>query len=379
MNQLIVVAFDHFDDARKAMSSLRGLEREGRIRFEDTSIVERDPDGTAYVKNEVSGTTETAAVVGAVIGGLVTFVFPPVGMLLGAALGAAVGAAMDTGVSAIFIDESRRRCGLAGPPCSWSSSRPMRTRPSPRSASSKACLRDLDSKPKRPPRPRWRRLGFWSLVLFGLGLGGASGRVCFLCPPSVWFFALLKPPASGSCPPRATLGAARCGRCRRRRQEPRRDPDVGRLLERVGEADQRWLVPAAADERHADRQRADVARRHRDGRVAGDRGRARRADERREVAPEVAVHRIGHPGRAVRRRDDRVEVVRGQGVVDRRLGDRRRQRASHLAGGVGSTAGLLGLVEDRRVPRSFELRMGVVEVDQVLERLRVARPVYVAR
>lgn len=108
MNQLIVVAFDHFDDARKAMSSLRGLEREGRIRFEDTSIVERDPDGTAYVKNEVSGTTETAAVVGAVIGGLVTFVFPPVGMLLGAALGAAVGAAMDTGVSAIFIDEVKK-------------------------------------------------------------------------------------------------------------------------------------------------------------------------------------------------------------------------------------------------------------------------------
>jgi uncharacterized membrane protein len=108
MNQLIVVAFDHFDDARKAMASLRALEREGRIRFEDTAIVERNPDGTAQVKNEVSGTTETAAVVGAVIGGLVTFVFPPAGMLLGAALGAAVGAAMDTGVSANFIDDVKK-------------------------------------------------------------------------------------------------------------------------------------------------------------------------------------------------------------------------------------------------------------------------------
>src|SRR5260221_613785 len=89
MNQLIVVAFDHFDDARAALASLRSLEREGRIRFEDTAIVERDPDGKAHVKNEVSGTTETAAVVGAVIGGLVTFVFPPAGGLLGAAVGAA--------------------------------------------------------------------------------------------------------------------------------------------------------------------------------------------------------------------------------------------------------------------------------------------------
>jgi uncharacterized membrane protein len=81
MNQLLVVAFDHFDDARTAMASLRSLEREGRIRFEDTAIVERDPDGTAHVKNEVSGTTETATV---------------------------VGAALDRGVSADFIAEVKK-------------------------------------------------------------------------------------------------------------------------------------------------------------------------------------------------------------------------------------------------------------------------------
>ncbi|HLQ47894.1 MAG TPA: DUF1269 domain-containing protein [Candidatus Dormibacteraeota bacterium] len=100
MNQLIVVAFDHFDDARAALASLRSLEREGRIRFEDTAIVERDPDGKAHVKNEVSGTTETAAVVGAIVGGLITFVFPPAGALLGAA--------MDRGVSADFIDDVKK-------------------------------------------------------------------------------------------------------------------------------------------------------------------------------------------------------------------------------------------------------------------------------
>ena len=105
MNQLIVIAFDHFGDARTAMSDLRGLERAGRIRFEDTAIVERDPDGTAHVKNEVSGTTETAAAVGALIGGLITFVFPPAGIAIGAALGAAVGAAMGTGVSGDFVDQ----------------------------------------------------------------------------------------------------------------------------------------------------------------------------------------------------------------------------------------------------------------------------------
>jgi uncharacterized membrane protein len=105
MNQLVVVAFDHFDDAKTAMERLRSLERDGRIRFEDTAIVQRDPDGTAHVKNEVSGTTETATVVGAVIGGLVSFMFPLAGIAIGAALGAAVGVLLDRGVSRAFVDE----------------------------------------------------------------------------------------------------------------------------------------------------------------------------------------------------------------------------------------------------------------------------------
>ncbi len=104
MNQLIVVAFDHFDDAKTAMNSLRELEHAGRIRFEDTAIVQRDPDGTAHVKNEVSATTETAAVIGAVIGGLVTFVFPPAGVVIGAAAGAVVGSLLKTGVDPDFVD-----------------------------------------------------------------------------------------------------------------------------------------------------------------------------------------------------------------------------------------------------------------------------------
>jgi uncharacterized membrane protein len=105
VNQLMVIAFDHFDDARNAMKALRDLERAGRIRFEDTAIVERDPDGNVHVKNEVSGTTETAALVGAVIGSLVTFAFPPLGLAIGAAVGAVVGTALDTGVSSAFIDD----------------------------------------------------------------------------------------------------------------------------------------------------------------------------------------------------------------------------------------------------------------------------------
>lgn len=105
MNQLVVIAFDHFDDARAALASLRDLEAEGRIRFEDTALIERDPDGTVHVRNEVSGTTETAAVVGAAIGGFVGFLFPLLGAAVGAAAGAAVGAALRTGVEGTFVDD----------------------------------------------------------------------------------------------------------------------------------------------------------------------------------------------------------------------------------------------------------------------------------
>jgi uncharacterized membrane protein len=105
MNQLIVIGFDHLDDARKAMQRLRELEREGRVQFEDTAIVERDPDGKAHVRNEVSGATETAAVIGAALGGVLSFVFPIAGIAVGAALGAAIGAAMGTGVSPDFVED----------------------------------------------------------------------------------------------------------------------------------------------------------------------------------------------------------------------------------------------------------------------------------
>jgi uncharacterized membrane protein len=108
VNQLIVIAFDHFDDARHAMKSLRELEHQHRIRFEDTAIVERDPDGTAHVTNEISGTTETGAVAGAIIGGLLTFAFPPAGIAIGAALGAVVGMSFDNGVSSEFVDEVKK-------------------------------------------------------------------------------------------------------------------------------------------------------------------------------------------------------------------------------------------------------------------------------
>jgi uncharacterized membrane protein len=105
MSQVVVVSFDSEDDARSALRSLRGLEQEGQVSFEDTAIVVHRSDGKFEVKNEASSATEAGALVGALVGGLVFFVFPLAGIALGAAAGAGVGSAIGTGVDGKFVDE----------------------------------------------------------------------------------------------------------------------------------------------------------------------------------------------------------------------------------------------------------------------------------
>src|SRR5439155_1516439 len=71
--------------------------------------------------------------------------------------------------------------------------------------------------------------------------------------------------------------------------EAQRHTNAPRLVERIGESDELRLDPGPADECNANRQGADVPGRDRDVGVPGDRGRARRADEQREIATQVAV------------------------------------------------------------------------------------------
>jgi uncharacterized membrane protein len=109
MSQVVVVSFDSEDDAGRALASLRSLEREGRIHFEDTAIVAHRSDGSFDVKNEASGTTEAGAVIGALVGGIIFFVFPIAGIALGAAAGAGIGAAVGHGVDGKFVEDVKAK------------------------------------------------------------------------------------------------------------------------------------------------------------------------------------------------------------------------------------------------------------------------------
>ena len=107
--------------------------------------------------------------------------------------------------------------------------------------------------------------------------------------------------------------------------------------------------------------------RHRDVRVAGHRGRGRRADKVREAVRRgrVAALRIGvrDPCGAVGEGDDRIELVVGHDLVDLVL-DRRCHARAKFRADVVTAVGLDTQLEEEAVPRPLQLRMGLVEFEE---------------
>jgi uncharacterized membrane protein len=104
-NNLVVITFENEGDAAEVLKTIRRLEHEGVLKLSDSAVVAKDQSGKVHVKNEVSSATEIGAVAGGIIGGLVTFMFPPAGIALGAAAGAGIGALTGSGVEGKFVKE----------------------------------------------------------------------------------------------------------------------------------------------------------------------------------------------------------------------------------------------------------------------------------
>ena len=102
---LVVMTFDNEVDAGNVMQSLRGLEKQGQMSIEDTAVLVKDQSGKLRVDNEVSGATETGAVVGGSLGLLLSFMFPVAGIVIGAGGGALVGKLLERGVDGNFVKE----------------------------------------------------------------------------------------------------------------------------------------------------------------------------------------------------------------------------------------------------------------------------------
>ena len=105
MSDFLAVTFDGADDASAALRSIRAIEGADKIKLEDTAVVRKDADGKISVQNEMSSGTETGAVVGAVLGGLVMVVFPIAGIVGGAVAGGLIGRAAAPGIDGKFVKE----------------------------------------------------------------------------------------------------------------------------------------------------------------------------------------------------------------------------------------------------------------------------------
>ena len=105
MSNLIVMTLEHEAEARELRHTLKDLERQGLIGLDDAAIVEKDPDGTVHLKNELDTGIKLGALGGSIIGVLTSFFFPVVGLVVGAIGGALVGKSFDLGVDQKFVKD----------------------------------------------------------------------------------------------------------------------------------------------------------------------------------------------------------------------------------------------------------------------------------
>jgi uncharacterized membrane protein len=95
------MTFDSRDEASKVRQTLRELERSGRLSLDDAAVIRKDADGKLNVDNEVDRGVKIGAIGGGLLGLLLSFMFP----LLGIVVGAAGGALADLGIDQQFVKD----------------------------------------------------------------------------------------------------------------------------------------------------------------------------------------------------------------------------------------------------------------------------------
>ena len=92
---VIAVTFDERSKAYQALSTLKGLDGEGRLELKSAAIIERDATGRVQIPEGADNVTGEGFAVGGLIGMLVGVLGGPVGMLLGLGTGGLVGGLYD--------------------------------------------------------------------------------------------------------------------------------------------------------------------------------------------------------------------------------------------------------------------------------------------
>jgi uncharacterized membrane protein len=88
---VIAVTFDERSKAYQALSTLKGLDREGRVELKSAAVVERDASGQLRIPEGADNASGEGFAIGGLIGMLVGIIGGPVGMLLGLGTGGLIG------------------------------------------------------------------------------------------------------------------------------------------------------------------------------------------------------------------------------------------------------------------------------------------------
>ncbi len=99
---VIAVSYQEDNNAYAALSQLKELDSQGRIRLDEASVVERLEDGRVVEKDESDSNFPTITVGGGLIGLTIGIIGGPVGMLIGGTSGLFAGSLVDLG----DLDES---------------------------------------------------------------------------------------------------------------------------------------------------------------------------------------------------------------------------------------------------------------------------------
>lgn len=115
MSELVVLTCDKAEDAGRLQAALKGLEARHLLKLDDTALVVKDAAGKVQIVNRPSAGARTGAVVGGVLGLLLTFMFPVVSVFFGAGAGALIGRSFDIHVDRDFVEgvESRLEPGTS--------------------------------------------------------------------------------------------------------------------------------------------------------------------------------------------------------------------------------------------------------------------------
>lgn len=105
MSKWTAIIFDDPDQAGKVRETLRGLERDNRLKVNDSAVIVRDAEGNVHVKGQADSGTKWGALGGALIGGLLVLMFPIAGMVGGAVVGGLMGRMAGKAIDKRFVED----------------------------------------------------------------------------------------------------------------------------------------------------------------------------------------------------------------------------------------------------------------------------------